>query len=248
MFPLFPLVIMVCWCYGTEIRDRRPSMPRSRWGGRACPFMRCSNGWMLKCSLISIHIGRQGVASPSNSSGDVPPSSSFGEKRGRMHDPLRLLTWPPASWSTGGCLCCTGNGAPDQQGRNLRPVLPRIHTLKITQVLTMWAGMERGIGQGHGVLLEKLPEAERGPTTKGTKGSTPADAQPLWSKTPRGRRRDTSTKRDLAEERGAHQRALAATAALEERIERLSQSITRGQPDACAHSWNCDCQRRRSRG
>ena len=32
----------------------------------------------------------------------------------------------------------------------------------------MWAGMDRGIGWGCGVLLEKLPEVERRPTTKRT--------------------------------------------------------------------------------
>ena len=74
----------------------------------------------------------------------------------------------------------------------------------------------------------------------------PADAWPLWSKTPRRRRRDTSTNRDLAKVREAHQRTLAAAATLEERIERLSHSTTRGQQDASTHSWSCDCQRRRS--
>ena len=44
--------------------------------------------------------------------------------------------------------------------------------------------------------------------------------------------------------REAHQRSLAAAAALEERIERLSHSITRGQPDAHTYAWSCDCQRR----
>ena len=74
------------------------------------------------------------------------------------------------------------------------------------------------------------------------------DIQPSRSKTPRGRRRGTSTERDLPEAREAHQRALATAAALEEKIERLSQSITRAWPDTCTHSWSCDCQRRRSQG
>ena len=74
------------------------------------------------------------------------------------------------------------------------------------------------------------------------------DAQPSQSNTPRRRRRDTSTERDLTKGREAHQRALATAATLEERIERLSQSVTRGQPDACTQSWGCNCQRRRSQG
>ena len=48
--------------------------------------------------------------------------------------------------------------------------------------------------------------------------------------------------------RDTHQRALAATATLEEKIKRLSWSITRGQLDACTHSWSCNHQRRRSQG
>ena len=67
------------------------------------------------------------------------------------------------------------------------------------------------------------------------------DAQPFQSKTPRRRRRDASMERDLAKASKAHQRALAAMATLEERIEKLSWSITRGQPDAHAQSQSCDC-------
>ena len=75
-----------------------------------------------------------------------------------------------------------------------------------------------------------------------------ADIQPPMSKTPRRRRRDTSTERDLAEAREAHWRALATTATLEEKIDRLSQSVTQGWPDICAHFWSHDCWRRRSQG
>ena len=46
--------------------------------------------------------------------------------------------------------------------------------------------------------------------------------------TPRRGRRDTSTERDLTEAREAHQKAIATMAALEEEIERLSQSVTQG--------------------
>ena len=59
---------------------------------------------------------------------------------------------------------------------------------------------------------------------------------------------DTSAMRDLAKVREAHWRALATTAALEEKIERLNWSITRGWPDACAHSQSCDCQREKVPG
>ena len=77
-----------------------------------------------------------------------------------------------------------------------------------------------------------------------------AAAQPSQSKTTRRRRRDTSAqKRPQQSARESHQRALAASSCtLEERIERLSQSITRGQPDAHAHSQSCNLQRRRSQG
>ena len=76
----------------------------------------------------------------------------------------------------------------------------------------------------------------------------PADIQPPRSKTPRRGRRDTSIERDLPKAREAHQRALATAAALEEKIEQLSQSVTQGQPDIRAHSWSWDCHRRRSWG
>ena len=84
--------------------------------------------------------------------------------------------------------------------------------------------------------------------SRGLEESKLEAAQPSWSKTPRRRRRDTSAKRDLTEAREAHQRALAAMATLEERIERLSWSVTGGQPGAHAQSQSCDCQRRKSWG
>ena len=76
----------------------------------------------------------------------------------------------------------------------------------------------------------------------------PADIQPPRSKTPRRGRRYTSSERDLTKAREAHWRALATVAALEEKTEKLSQSITQGWPDICAHSESQDCQRRRSWG
>ena len=92
-------------------------------------------------------------------------------------------------------------------------------------------------------LRQKGAQLPRGPEE-----SELAATQPLQSETPRRRRRDISAKRDLAKAREAHQRALAAAATLEERIERLSQSVTRGWPGICAQSWSCNCQRRRSWG
>ena len=74
------------------------------------------------------------------------------------------------------------------------------------------------------------------------------DIQPPRSKTPRRWRRDTSLERDLTELREVHQRALATMAALEEKIGRLNQSLTRGWPDAHTHSWSHDCQGRRFQG
>ena len=87
-----------------------------------------------------------------------------------------------------------------------------------------------------------------GQPSRGLGESEPADAWPLRSKTPSRRMRDTSANRDLAKVREAHQRALAAAATLEERIERLSHSMTRGWQDACAHSQSCNHQRRKSWG
>ena len=113
MFPLFHLVIMDCWSCHTRTKGRRLSPPRSKQGGRACPSMRWNGRWTLKCFWLSTHVGRQGVTSPPNSSGDVPTSSPFREKGGRMHDPLRLLTWPPASGPTSRCLHHPGSGAPN---------------------------------------------------------------------------------------------------------------------------------------
>ena len=110
-----------------------------------------------------------GVASSSNSSGDVPPSSPFGEEGGGIHDLPRPLTLPLTSGPTGRCLHHLGSGAPNQQGRDQGPVLPSVQAPKITRVPTMLAGMDRGIGWGCSVLLEELPEAERGPTTKRTR-------------------------------------------------------------------------------
>ena len=49
---------------------------------------------------------------------------------------------------------------------------------------------------------------------------------------PPGGGRGTSTERDHTKARETHWRALATAAALEEKIERLNQSITQGWPDA----------------
>ena len=54
--------------------------------------------------------------------------------------------------------------------------------------------------------------------------------------------------RGLIKVREAHQRVLATAATLEEEIEWLSRSITRGQSGACAHSRSQDHCRWRSRG
>ena len=76
----------------------------------------------------------------------------------------------------------------------------------------------------------------------------PVNVWPLRSKTPMRGNRDTPAERRLAQMREAHQRALANVATLEEEIERLSQPITRGWSEACAHSRSWDCHRQRSRG
>ena len=77
-------------------------------------------------------------------------------------------------------------------------------------------------------------------------GST--DVWPPRSKTPRRGRRDISAERALAKAREAPQRALTTMATMEEEIEWLSQSITRGQSEAHAHSSSQDGWRWKSRG
>ena len=75
----------------------------------------------------------------------------------------------------------------------------------------------------------------------------PTDIQPPRSKTPRTGRRDTSTERAHQGE-GSHQKALATAATLEEEIEWLNWSVTRGQLEAHTHSRSLDCHRQRSWG
>ena len=99
----------------------------------------------------------------------------------------------------------------------------------------MWCPLKNCLRQKE----DKLPRGWREPEL--------ADTSPRWSKTPQ-RGRGTLAKNELAKVREAHQRALATTIALEEKIERLSQSFTRGWLDACAHSWSHNRQRRRSSG
>ena len=76
----------------------------------------------------------------------------------------------------------------------------------------------------------------------------PIDVWPLRSKTPRRGRRDTSVERSLTEAREAHCRAPATMASLKEEIDSLSQSVTRGQLEAHAHSRSWNHHRWRSRG
>ena len=66
------------------------------------------------------------------------------------------------------------------------------------------------------------------------------------NRTPQGERAGTLAETQLAEVREAHQRALATTITLEEKIEWLSRSLTRGCLDSCAPSQSRDQWRRRS--
>ena len=70
----------------------------------------------------------------------------------------------------------------------------------------------------------------------------------MQNRTPWGERGGTLAKTQLAEVREAHWRALATTITLEEKIEQLSQSLTRDYPDAHAPSQSWDQWRRRSWG
>ena len=71
-----------------------------------------------------------------------------------------------------------------------------------------------------------------GKQPRGHEVPEPTDTRPSQDKTSQRMRWGTSAKRELAEAREAHQQILAAAAALEERIERLSWSTTRSWTDA----------------
>ena len=137
---------------------------------------------------------------------------------------------------------------PKLAGKKLGTWTTRCTSSEDYQAPTVWARTDEGIGWGMVSSLKDCLRQKGGQPPRGPEESKPAAAQPSWSETPRRRRRDTSTKRDLAEVREAHQRTLGAAAAWEERIERLSQSVTRGQPGTHALSRSCDHQRRRSWG
>ena len=107
--------------------------------------------------------------------------------------------------------------------------------------------MEKMVTEIVSSLKEHLGQKE-GKPLQGLEESGLADIQPPRSKTLMSGRRGTSTKRDLTEAREVHQRVLATMATLEEKIERLSQSVTQCWPDIHAHSWCWKCQRRRSQG
>ena len=83
---------------------------------------------------------------------------------------------------------------------------------------------------------------------RGCEEPEPTDTHLPQDKTSQRMRWGTLAKRELAEAREAHQWALAATTALEERIERLSQSTTRSRTDAHIPSQSCNCWRKRSQG
>ena len=73
-------------------------------------------------------------------------------------------------------------------------------------------------------------------------------AQLMQNRTPQGERGGTSVETQLADAREAHWRALATTITLEEKIEGLSQSLTRDCPDAHAPSQSQKQWRRRFGG
>ena len=116
---------------------------------------------------------------------------------------------------------------------------------EVTRVPTLWPKWMEELTADIVSSLKDCLRQKEGQPPGDLEGPGLADAQPSRSKTPQRRRRGTSAERDLTEVREAHQRALATAATLE-KIERLSQSITRDWPDACTHSWSHDHCRRRS--
>ena len=165
-----------------------------------------------------------------------------------MHGLLRPSTWPPTSGPAGRHLSSPGSGAPDQQGRNWT-LYYQVYKLRRLPGSPPCGPecMEELVGDMVFSLKNCLRQKEGHPPEE-LEESRLADAWPLQSNTPRRRMRGTSAERDLIKVREAHQRALVTTAALEEKIERLSQSITIGQLGAHIHSQSCDCQKRRSQG
>ena len=103
--------------------------------------------------------------------------------------------------------------------------------------------MDGGIDCWCSVFPERPPEVERGSTTRKFGEAWSGRCPATQEQGPQRSRRGTSAERNLAEVREAHQRALATVATLEEKIERLSWSITRGQADACTHFWSHDHSR-----
>ena len=118
--------------------------------------------------MVSV-LGGGGVAPPSNSPGDISPSSSFREKEGRMHDLLMPPTWPPMSGPAGGHLCCPGSGVPDQQGRNQGPVLSHMQTLKTTRSPLCGPEWTEELVSDEVSSLKDCLRWERGPAIKGTR-------------------------------------------------------------------------------
>ena len=204
MFPLFHLVIMDCWSCHTRIKGRRPSPPRSKWGGRVCPSARWNGRWMLKCFLDKYPHWEAGGCITPNSSGDVPPSSPFREKGGRMHDLPRPPTWPPMSGPTGRSPLPSRQLGPKLAGKK-GTCTTRCTSSKDYQGLHC-VGQNR---QRNWLGMWCPPWK----TTWGRKGANCQEDQKSpnqqlpshhGARTPRRRRRDTSTKRDLAEVREAH--------------------------------------------
>ena len=83
---------------------------------------------------------------------------------------------------------------------------------------------------------------------RGWRNSEFADTHPIQNRTPWKGRWGTSAENELTEVREAHWRALATTIMLEEKIQRLSWSFTRGHLDTHAHSQSHNRWSRRSWG
>ena len=158
-----------------EIKEVKPSPPRSRQMLRIYQFKRWSIVWTLICFLMNIHIGRQrGYTTPWFYSKCSPSSCSYGEKGGRTNDPLRLLAWPSAFRPAGRHLCCPISWDPCTSREEIRDLYYQVYKLRrLPRSLAMWTGMGRWIKEGCSVLLEKLPEVERGWATKGSSGDSP---------------------------------------------------------------------------
>ena len=212
-------------------------------GGRMPPRCRVISG------VIS-PVGCQGTTLPIHPPKDVCACCWIQVEESREVNLLQLQAWSPKAGPRGRCICCPAGRVPNLQGRNREPLPSSIHAQEVTWTPTVWAEIGTRCNEGHFVFLEDHLRQRRDEQPGGSREPEPTSTCPSchWDRASQRERQDTSGEQELTKAREAHQQALAATAALEEQIERLSRSTTRARPDICFHSQSQDQPRRRSWG